>query len=588
MLRSSLDTNARTTALIQTDSSPGQLAASRPLACHTSAAILLLIWGWVTVSTFHTALIVQDECHFFDPVYELVDHGKWRGPHNEYLGHGIEQLQYGHPAGNGLMQAPWLIVTGNGWEAVRLNAVLLRLAIVACMIGLMYRGHFSAWAALASSLLFIFFSYFDESVVRPDAGAGLCLFGMLWQLRPRQTLRQTCIMAVLWAAAGLFHQLAILVGGVGWLCAVVAAVHQRDGQQFRRLSLGAVAAGALFLALYTLPIVVLHGASSVPDLYSGTMYHMQVISQRATPALILRQLLWGIPQFTLLLLLTPWLAWRSTWTSFTERCMAIAYAGGFFYIAARTNFGMWYFVILAPTAAFLFGRSLMRLEILSPRVGTAIGATVVALLAVVVCRHGLVSTPYTNLTNGREMDRLLAGLVDEHVRPGSAVLTTPQFYHQVKRRCGLTRDLEYFATYGATEDLGRFDYVLCMDERDVDDPLQRLNQSQRDELLRRFDVIYDSREAGEQWRSAKLRTWGQLQPIPAIRLFRSKLAPAGASLSGQQSAPQRQQCIAPLPARPVCDSTRSLCIAISAFFCDFEMFCDNQHQGKATDAPKAS
>ena len=272
---------------------------------------MLLIWGWVSLSVFNAPLIVQDECHFFDPVYELVDHGKWRGPHNEYLGHGIEQLQYGHPAANGFLQAPWLVVTGSGWEAVRLNAALLRLAIVAWIIYLMYRGQLGAWAALASSLLFVFFSYFDDSVVRPDAGAGLCLVGMLWQLRPRQTLRQTCLMAGLWAAAGLFHQLAIIVGGLGWLCAVVIAMSQGDGRQFRRLSVGAIAAGALFLALYTLPIALMHGASAVPDLYSGTMYHLQVVSQHAAAPFILRQLLWGIPQFTLVLLLVPWLAWRN-------------------------------------------------------------------------------------------------------------------------------------------------------------------------------------------------------------------------------------------------------------------------------------
>jgi hypothetical protein len=61
-----------------------------------------------------------------------------------------------------------------------------------------------------------------------------------------------------------------------------------------------------------------------------------------------------------------------------------------------------------------------------------------------------------------------------------------------------------------------------MDEYDRDDPLHRLDQRQREELFRRFELIYDSREAGVKWRSSKLRTWGQLQPIPGICIFRSK------------------------------------------------------------------
>jgi hypothetical protein len=272
-----------------------------------------------------------------------------------------------------------------------------------------------------------------------------------------------------------------------------------------------------------LPTIVLHGVSSVPDLYTGTMYHLRLISEHAAAPFVLRQMLLGIPQFTLLLILTPWLVWRATWTTFTERCMAAAYAAGYLYIAARTCFGMWYFMILAPTGAYLFARALTRWDASLPRAGKAAGVAVVTLLAIVVCRHGLISTPFSNLANGRDMDRLLASLVQQHVRPGSAVLTSPQFYHYVKRRCRLTRDLEYFGTYAPIEDLGRFDFVLCMDEYDKDDPLHRLDQRQRDELLRRFELVYDSRAAGVQWRSAKLRTWGQLQPIPTIHIYRAKL-----------------------------------------------------------------
>jgi hypothetical protein len=266
------------------------------------------------------------------------------------------------------------------------------------------------------------------------------------------------------------------------------------------------------------------------------MFHLGIISQRSAGPFIMRQMVLLLPQFTLLLLLAPWLAWRTAWTSFTERSMAVAYAGGFLYIAARTNFGMWYFVILAPTAAYLFGRMLTQLGARLPRATATVGVAIVVLLAILVCRHGLISTPYSNLANGREMGRLLTSLVDEQVSSGSAVLTSPQFYHLVKRQCDITRDLEYFAMYGPIEDLGRFDYVLCMDERDINDPLHRFDHSQRAELLRRFEVVYDSREAGVQWRSSKLKTWGQLQPIPAIRIFRSKLLPVDDPSSRMPSA----------------------------------------------------
>lgn len=477
---------------------------------------LVFLVMWVYYPLFFINLPVQDECHFFDPVYELFKSGRWAAPYDFYLGGGMEKTAYGHPPTNGLMHSIIYGLTKDGFLSVRLTAFLSKLIGSIILFLILRKENVKSILIIVSIALFTLHNYSVLNISRPDYFAGFSLFLFTYTFRKEKYL----LSAIFWGIAFSFHQ---IMGIVGIAFYLVNIFHLLKGKITKNIFLNkqiwvAPLAAIFGILIWVIPILIFNGFRGITEMYNGTLHHLNLVDRNIewytnnVGALIFDQL----PYF-ILIILGPFLfMFLDKYT----KALYLTIVAAFIFVALKTVNTSWYYYMFAPLYVYVFAMIINKVyeQVKQKNLYIKVSFYILSLVLIgfiLRIRHTTVflKNPIDAFYNKNNYKNHLKDIV-YNLPNESRVLSSPQLYHFVRPHFKESFDIEQFGTYALPGEINKFDYLLLVEEHTNKGPLHRLNASMIEILEENFTLVYE-----DIYEPNKIR--GVQITIPPFRIYKN-------------------------------------------------------------------
>jgi hypothetical protein len=455
---------------------------------------ILFVCFWTYLPLFYINYPVQDECHFFDPVYELFKTGRWAAPYNFYLGGGIEKTAYGHPPSNGLIHSILYGFIHNGFLSVRLTAFITKIAGLLILSYILLKEGVNILIIICSVIFFSLHNYGVLNVSRPDFLASMFLFLFTFYFKNGKYHAA----ALLWGIAFSFHQIMGIVGTFYYLIYMyLQYLNNKGGYKINsKQLLVAPIAGLIGIILWILPILLINGISGLYQAYEGTIHHLSIVDRDIEwyTSNVLRLISDEIPYFICLIL--SLLFFRSI--DLYSKALSFMLILALIFVSLKTVNTAWYYYMFCASYIYLFAQTLsnaIQFFNTKTRELKVTYYTIIILLSIFIFRTRHTTVFIKNqleLINNNYTDiNFISNKVKSFTRT-SKVLCSPQFYHIARPHFSNSYDVENFGTYGSVNDLETFDYLFLAEEHKGKGNLHRLNKIMIEKLNNDFELVYDS------------------------------------------------------------------------------------------------
>lgn len=481
--------------------------------------ILLIVFvvTWAYIPLFYINLPVQDECHFFDPVYELFNSGRWAAPYDFYLGGGMEKTAYGHPPSNGLMHSVFYSLTNDGFLSVRLTAFLSRLLGSILLFLILKREKINNLIIIVSIFLFTLHNYSVFNVSRPDYFAGIALLLFTYLFRKEKYF----LAAVFWAMAFSFHQIMGIVGTVFYISNIFNLLKKGfDKNIFSNKQLWvAPVAGIIGILIWITPIIIFNGIEGINQMYNGTLHHLSIVDRNIEwyTSNIWELMFDQLPYFTVLI---SGLIFYNKFDKYSKN-LYITVVGAFIFVLLKTVNTSWYYFMFSPLYVYLFSILLSNLIKFSIEKSSKLK---MALALILFTFFGLlfrfrhvtvfIKNPLDAFQNRDNYRKHLGDVVQNFPRD-ARVLSSPQIYHFVRPHFKESYDVEQFGAYASNEEINSFDYLLLIEEDITKGPLHRLNIEMKKAVDENFILVHEDVFENRDFGPVKFET-------PKFRIYKNK------------------------------------------------------------------